>query len=152
MNRRVLRNALFLAGEAEKKIRAQGRPSAPAEELLVALWPAAKAITKAARYLDAVDLQHELARAEVGAALEAGEAAVNAAVGAYVAAGPHRPGGWSLTPGVSSRPWPTPGSPARASRSPPGRRHADRRPGGGGHDGHRGVLFPVPAGPATVRP
>lgn len=46
MNRRVLRNALFLAGEAEKKIRAQGRPTAPAEDLLVALWPAAKAITK----------------------------------------------------------------------------------------------------------
>jgi hypothetical protein len=88
---RTCGNAFFLLDQAQARISAQRRPPAPRESLLSALYPAAKALTRAAECLDAAEELREEARALVLEALETAEAAVCACVGAYVAGTPESP-------------------------------------------------------------
>ena len=98
MKPRTADNVLFLVGQAERKIRAQGRPLAPRGSLMSALHPAAKAVTKAVEQMEAAEELREEARALVREALEAAEAAVAAVVGAYIAAAPASPRWAELDP------------------------------------------------------
>jgi hypothetical protein len=58
MRRRVLRNALALADEAESQIVLAGRVPPPREDLLAAFLPAAKSLTRAAVQLERVARLH----------------------------------------------------------------------------------------------
>lgn len=52
MKRRVLRNAVELADEVERRIVLSGRPAPPRADLLHMLLPSARLVTDAARALD----------------------------------------------------------------------------------------------------
>jgi hypothetical protein len=57
MKKRVLRNALFLADQAGERIAVSGRPAPAREDLVAALWPAARNLTAAVRHVDALTVR-----------------------------------------------------------------------------------------------
>src|SRR5215472_6339288 len=91
MRRRVLRNALYLADQAEREIRAAGRPLPPRDWLLSSLFPVAKLVSGACRNLDAAAALHAQTQATAMATVETSAAAVDALVAKWLAGVPAGP-------------------------------------------------------------
>lgn len=85
----MARNALALADEAERQIVLSGRACPPREDLLAVLWPAAKAVTRAARALERAAVLH----AEADSMARVTAAAAAGAVRTVVAMASAAPGG-----------------------------------------------------------
>jgi hypothetical protein len=91
VRRRTIRSALFLAGQAERRIREAGRPVPPREDLLKAFLPLARTVTRAARQLDKAARLHAQAQAVARASADTAADAVQLVVEKYLAAVPPQP-------------------------------------------------------------
>jgi hypothetical protein len=91
VKRRMVRNLLVLAAEAERQIRAAGRPLPPRDQLLAALAPSAKAVTAASRHLDQSARLHARAEAMAHEAVDGAAVTVRSLVAAWAEAVPPEP-------------------------------------------------------------
>jgi hypothetical protein len=98
VRRRAYRNLVVLADSAAERIRAAGRPVPPREDLLTALEPAARAVTRAARNAGKAARLHASAEDAAQEAARTAVAAVDAVARAYVAATPALPRWRELDP------------------------------------------------------